>query len=191
MLDRAMELTREKGEGVRILDIAAGPGRYVLEAIQRHGDADISAVLCDRDEGGLAAGRKLAESLGVCCVRYKRSDAFNPSAIAAHRPSPNVAVVSGLYELFPENDCVQESLRGLAAAVPEGGLLIYTNQPWHPQQEMIARVLPNRDGQPWIMRCRSQAEMDQLVAAAGFRKLETRIGDDAIFSVSLAVREGR
>jgi hypothetical protein len=51
---------------------------------------------------------------------------------------------------------------------------------------MIARVLPNRDGKPWVMRCRSQAEMDALVAQAGFRKLAQRIDEDGIFSVSLA-----
>jgi hypothetical protein len=53
---------------------------------------------------------------------------------------------------------------------------------------MIARVLPNRDGEPWVMRCRTQAEMDQLVAAAGFEKLRMLIDDDGIFSVSLAAK---
>ena len=32
------------------------------------------------------------------------------------------------------------SLQGLAAAVADGGYLVYTNQPWHPQQEFIARA---------------------------------------------------
>jgi hypothetical protein len=90
--------------------------------------------------------------------------------------------------LFPSNKPIRESLRGLASAVGPGGFLLYTNQPWHPQQEMIARVLPNRDGDPWIMRCRTQVEMDQLVAAAGFQKLRTLIDDDGIFSVSLAAK---
>jgi SAM-dependent methyltransferase len=190
LLDRAIALTIQRGEAVRLLDVAAGPGRYVLEAIQRHGEIKMSAVLCDRDEGGLAWGRALAKSMGITSVDYRQSDAFDAAAIAAQTPRPNIVVVSGLYELFPDNDSIRESLRGLAAAVPEGGLLLYTNQPWHPQQEMIARVLPNRDGAPWVMRCRTQAEMDQLVAAAGFRKLETLVDDAGIFSVSLAVREG-
>jgi len=186
MLDRAIELTRRRGLPVQILDIAAGPGRYVLEAILRHATTDIAAVLCDRDEGGLEAGRRLAESLGVRTASYQKSDAFSSAAIASHTPKPNIAIVSGLYELFPDNDRVLESLRGLAAALTDGGLLIYTNQPSHPQQEMIARVLPNRDGDPWVMRCRTQSEMDQLVASVGFAKLETLIDDDGIFSVSLA-----
>ena len=137
---------------------------------------------------GYEAGRKLAQSLGVSSVEYRQSDAFDAAAIGAISPRPNLAIVSGLYELFPANEPIRRSLAGLASAVAPGGYLIYTNQPWHPQQEMIARTLPNRDGQPWVMRCRTQAEMDQLVSAAGFRKLDTLIDDAGIFSVSLAIR---
>ena len=40
------------------------------------------------------------------------------------------------------------------------------------------------------MRRRTQAEMDQLVEAAGFRKIEQRIDEWGIFTVSLAERVG-
>ncbi len=55
---------------------------------------------------------------------------------------------------------------------------------------MIARALTShRDGQPWVMRRRSQGEMDQLVERAGFRKVAQRIDEWGIFTVSLAIRE--
>jgi hypothetical protein len=38
------------------------------------------------------------------------------------------------------------------------------------------------------MRRRTQAEMDQLVAAAGFQKVEQRIDEWGIFTVGLARR---
>jgi Putative methyltransferase len=104
------------------------------------------------------------------------------------QPRPTIAVVSGLYELFPDNRPVMDSLRGLAAAVEPGGYLVYTNQPWHPQLAFIARALRNREGQPWIMRRRTQAEMDELVRAAGFRKVSMEIDRWGIFTVSLAER---
>ena len=191
LLDDAIEKLRSQNRPIRILDVAAGPGRYVLDTIARHRDrgVELSATLCDRDFGGLSAGRKLADSMGIKSVVYRQSDAFSAEAIAAINPRPTIAIVSGLYELFPANAPVRESLRGLAEAVEPGGLLLYTNQPWHPQQEMIARVLPNRDGEPWVMRCRTQAEIDQLVAAAGFEKVRMLIDDDGIFSVSMAVRK--
>jgi hypothetical protein len=124
--------------------------------------------------------------LGLLQVRFEQADAFDEKSIAKINPPPTISIVSGLYELFPENDRVLTSLRGIARAMRGGGLLIYTGQPWHPQVEMIARVLPNREGQAWIMRRRTQEEMDDLVRAAGFEKLEMEIDRWGVFTVSLA-----
>ncbi|MEE8248047.1 MAG: class I SAM-dependent methyltransferase family protein, partial [Alphaproteobacteria bacterium] len=124
--------------------------------------------------------------LDLANVTIEEGDAFDAEALAAIRPRPHVAVVSGLYELFEDHDCVRRSLEGLARVVEEEGFLIYTNQPWHPQLEFIARVLVNREGRPWVMRCRAQAEMDDLVRAAGFEKVAMETDENAIFTVSLA-----
>ena len=51
-------------------------------------------------------------------------------------------------------------------------------------------MLINRDGQPWVMRRRTQAEMDDLVRAAGFEKLDMDIDEYGIFTVSLARKRG-
>jgi hypothetical protein len=57
---------------------------------------------------------------------------------------------------------------------------------------MIARALTShRDGVAWVMRRRTQAEMDQLVREAGFEKIAQRIDEWGIFSVSLARRTGK
>jgi len=40
------------------------------------------------------------------------------------------------------------------------------------------------------MRRRTQAEMDQLVEEAGFRKIAQRVDEWGIFTVSLAIRTG-
>jgi hypothetical protein len=52
-------------------------------------------------------------------------------------------------------------------------------------------VLTNREGRRWIMRRRTQAEIDQLVRAAGFEKLSQAIDSWGIFTVSLARRTAR
>ena len=100
----------------------------------------------------------------------------------------DIAVVSGLFELFPSNTQVRQSLSGLAKILEPGAVLVYTNQPWHPQLEMIAEVLVNREQKPWVMRRRTQAEIDELVAVAGFRKKQQWVDNFGIFTVSLAVR---
>jgi alpha-beta hydrolase superfamily lysophospholipase len=187
MLHAAVARVHERRRAAHVLDIAAGPGRYVLEAV-RSLPEPVTAELRDSRDENLAAGQRLSGVLGVRGVTFARGDAFDRRAIAVTNPRPNVAIVSGLYELIADNAPVLTSLRGLADAVEPGGYLIYTNQPWHPQLELIARTLINREGQPWIMRRRTQAEMDELVHAAGFRKLSMEIDRWGIFTVSLAER---
>ena len=182
LLRRAIAET--KGD-VRILDVATGCGRYVLDVIKDVPHA--TALLRDFTPANVEQGREIARAIGLADrVTFEQGDAFDEEALAKITPAPSIAIVSGLYELFGDNDLVLRSLRGIARAVTADGFLIYTGQPWHPQLEMIARVLTNRDGKPWIMRRRTQEEMDDLVRAAGFRKIDMEIDRWGIFTVSLA-----
>jgi hypothetical protein len=175
---------------VRIADIAAGHGRYVLEAVEALTVTPESVVLRDYSDINVRDGTALiAEKNLQHVARFVKGDAFDEESVASLAPRPTIAVVSGLYELFPDNISVSASLRGLARAVETGGYLVYTGQPWHPQLELIARTLTShRGGEAWVMRRRTQAELDQLVAQAGFRKLEQWTDDWGIFTVSLATR---
>lgn len=190
LLQLAISHLRETDAPVHIVDIAAGHGRYILEALEQVESLPESILLRDYSDLNVRDGNKLIGEKSLAAItRFIKADAFDQPGLAALDPKPTLAVVSGLYELFSDNRLIERSLAGLAEAVPHGGYLLYTNQPWHPQLELIARVLTShRDGQPWIMRQRSQAEMDQLVEAAGFRKLTQRIDEWGIFSVSLAQR---
>lgn len=177
---------------VRIVDIAAGHGRYILEALapQQHRVEQI--LLRDYSQLNVDGGSRLIESMGLAGrARFVLGDAFDRGSLATLTPRPTLAVVSGLYELFPDNALIRASLAGLAEAVDEGGYLVYTGQPWHPQLELIARSLTShRQGAAWVMRRRTQGEMDQLVADAGFEKVDQFTDEWGIFTVSLARRTG-
>ncbi len=190
-LGQAVARLRARDVPVRVTDIAAGHGRYVLDALEGLPEQPDSVMLRDYSELNVSAGTKLIEARGRTAIAsFQKGDAFDRDALAAIAPRPTIAIVSGLYELFASNALVRRSLDGLAAAVDEGGYLIYTGQPWHPQLEFIARALTShRQGQSWVMRRRTQAEMDDLVAAAGFTKLDQRIDEWGIFTVSLARRD--
>ena len=192
LLRAAMARLGEKNVPIRVIDIAAGHGRYVLEALDGARTKPASILLRDYSDINVEAGAKLIAEKGLVDVAtFVKGDAFDRDDLAAVQPKPTMGIVSGLYELFPDNAMVRRSLAGLAAAIEPGGYLLYTGQPWHPQLELIARALTShREGQAWIMRRRTQGEMDQLVEAAGFRKIEQRIDEWGIFTVSLAQRVG-
>lgn len=190
LLRKAVDALRSAGRPVHLLDIAAGHGRYVLEALSDDAHRPESILLRDYSDINVSDGTTLIREKGFQDVaRFEKGDAFDRASLAGVQPRPTLGVVSGLYELFPDNDMVRRSLAGMADAIEPGGYLLYTGQPWHPQLELIARALTShRGGQAWVMRRRTQAEMDQLVEEAGFEKLEQRIDEWGIFTVSLARR---
>jgi len=183
---------KEEERPIRILDIAAGGGRYVIETIAALPEMSISAILCDYRQENVDAARALADKLNLNgAIQVRRNDAFDRKSLAAIQPRATIGIVSGLYELFPANGAILNSLRGIAEAIEAGGYLIYTNQPWHPQLEFIARVLRNREGKPWVMRRRTTAEMDELVRTAGFEKIDMEIDEWGMFTVSVARKMDR
>jgi alpha-beta hydrolase superfamily lysophospholipase len=190
LLQDAMRRLRARGEAVRIVDIAAGRGRYVLDALAANGERPDSIVFRDYSERNLREGEALTAAAGLGDVaRFENADAFDRARLAQLQPRPTIGIVSGLYELFGDNDLVRTSLGGLADAIAANGFLVYTGQPWHPQLELIARALTShRGGAAWVMRRRTQGEMDQLVEESGFRKVAQRIDEWGIFTVSLAQR---
>jgi alpha-beta hydrolase superfamily lysophospholipase/ubiquinone/menaquinone biosynthesis C-methylase UbiE len=188
IVQKAIEETHARKQSVHLLDVAAGAGRYLLETMKRCASLDVSAELRDVERKNLEEAKTIADSLGLERVQFVQANAFAPAPDDGTAPRTDIAIVSGLYELFADNTRVMSSLRSIARAVPPGGTLIYTNQPWHPQLELIARGLSDWDGKPWVMRRRTQAEMDDLVRAAGFEKTQMEIDPWGMFTVSLARR---
>lgn len=173
---------------IHISDIACGAGRYVLDALQRWKSRNLTATLCDFSPVSIDRAKTNAAAFGIANVTFAQSNAFEESQIRQNVPQSDIGIVSGLLELFSDNELALKTLRGLAESIRPGGVIIYTNQPWHPQQELIARSLHGFDGKPWIMRCRSTDEMDQLVESAGFSKVKMLIDEQGIFTVSVAKR---
>jgi SAM-dependent methyltransferase len=190
-LQNVIKKVHGEGRPVRILDIAAGAGRYVMETMGAMPEISMSARLRDYKQENVDAACALAQEFNLNQVKVEHGDAFDRRSLAALQPRPTIGIVSGLYELFSDNEMVLNSLRGLADALEPGGYLIYTNQPWHPQVEFIAGVLRNREGKPWIMRRRTTAEMDQLTRAAGFEKIDMEVDQWGMFTVSIAQRDPR
>jgi len=182
---------REAGKPVHVLDIASGHGRYVLDALTADTLPD-SVRLRDYSPINVEAGRKLIAERGLQdTVTFDEVNAYDRANYQDLQPRPTLGIVSGLHELFADNDLILNSLYGLGDAIETGGYLIYTGQPWHPQLEMIARALTSHKAgsRKGVRRRRSQQEMDQLVEKAGFEKIHQWIDQDGIFTVSLAVKK--
>ncbi len=167
-----------------IMDIASGNGYYLFELCQTH--PQLHAQLRDYDAHNINVIQEKIMQLNLSerMITIKK-DAFDLQSYQETQVF-DLVVTSGIFELFSQNALVKTALEGIFYQIKTGGYLIYTNQPWHPEQEFIGKTLNSHQGKDWVMRCRSQAEMDQLVEQAGFEKITQRIDPFGIFTVSLA-----
>lgn len=182
----------------KLLDIASGHGFYAFDLLTEF--EDLHAELRDYEMHNIQALQAKAEQLEITNrVITCQKDAFDPASYSnMQKRSANakslddkkfdIAIASGVFELFSDNTLPATALAGIYDSLKSDGYLLYTNQPWHPEQEFISKILNNHRGSSWVMRCRSQAEMDQLVENAGFKKVAMRIDRFGIFTVSLAIK---
>ena len=98
-LRSVIEEIHRKGRPVRILDIAAGPGRYVMETMHELPDISTHATLRDYKQENVDAARALAQEFGLENVAVERGDAFDCDSIAAIAPRATIGIVSGLYRI--------------------------------------------------------------------------------------------
>ncbi len=177
---------------LQILDIACGNGRYIIDFLQRHSAqpvdnaVQINVELRDYMSINLEKAQQSAEKQELHeQLSYRQCDAFSANS---YREAElfDLVVISGLLELESNNQTVLTALSGAYQQLKPGGYLIYTNQPWHPQLEFIAQVLHNHQGEPWLMRPRSQAEIDALVEHVGLQKVDMWIDTQGIFSIAVA-----
>lgn len=185
-LRRLIEARREAGLPTHLVDIAAGPGRYLLELIAALDRGDLSALCRDLDPAGQEAGRALARDLGLRDVRFARGDATDPADLARIAPAPGIVVASGIYEILTDDEAIRRSMRGVRALLAGGGTFVFTTQTAHPQLDLIANTLPNRDGEPWIMGVRLVATVEGWARAAGFADLRSEAEPHGLFAVTTA-----
>ncbi len=186
-LSKLVDNVHESGEKPVILDVAAGGARYLFE-IQDEKDYPIQLHLNDIDTTSLTTAKTISEQYHAKNISYFNDDIFSPSLNWSFETPPNIIVISGVFELYENNQQINRTLNYLFSLLQNEGHLIYTGQPWHPQIEMIGRLLNNRQGNRWVMRRRTQREMDQLVVVSGFIK-NTALADDlGIFTVSSATK---
>ena len=184
----------------KLLDIASGHGFYAFDLLTEF--EGLHAELRDYEMHNIQALQAKAERLEIANrVITCQKDAFDSASYSNIKKGSasvketllkksgfDIAIASGVFELFSDNTLPATALAGIYDSLKANGYLIYTNQPWHPEQEFISKTLNNHRGSSWVMRCRSQAEMDQLVECAGFKKVAMRIDKFGIFTVSLAIK---
>ncbi len=188
-LRQTLETYQQQGKPCILLDVACGGGRYDLEVLQQFPAESFKATLRDYKPENVTKAQQLSDRLGVF-ANIEQADAFSDADLNRVQPQPTIVLVSGLHEILPNDDLIRHHFEQLYRIMPSTSTLIFTIQPYHPQLELIARVLPSHTGQPWVMRLRSWALVQQWATAAGFKNLRVQMEPNGIFGVVTAQKIG-
>ncbi|WP_185290489.1 bifunctional alpha/beta hydrolase/class I SAM-dependent methyltransferase [Chryseobacterium lactis] len=182
LLEKNIQVLKEQGRKIKILDIAGGTGNYLFNIKEKYPDAEI--VINEFVKSNIEIGKKVIQKKGYQHIRFTNFDCFDPEIYKKLDIEPNITIVSGILELFGDNEMASRAIHGIASISEKNAYLVYTGQPWHPQLQMIAYVLNNHQNKDWIMRRRSQKELDRIMAFNSVLKENMLIDDYGIFTVS-------
>ncbi|UIR55498.1 bifunctional alpha/beta hydrolase/class I SAM-dependent methyltransferase [Sphingobacterium sp. SRCM116780] len=182
LLEKNIQDIQSSGRKVKILDIAGGTGNYLFDIKEKYPDVEI--VINEFVQSNISLGEKVIQQKGYTQIRFTNYDCFDPNTYQLIDFEPNITIISGIFELFGDNQLTNEAVKGVVAISEENSHLIYTGQPWHPQLKMIAFVLNSHQKKDWVMRRRSQKELDRIMTFNHIKKEDMLIDDYGIFTVS-------
>jgi SAM-dependent methyltransferase len=186
LLAEAVREVRAEGRVVSLLDVASGPGAYVLAVLEQVGAEGVVARCRDLDPAGLEEGRAAAARRGLTRVEFEQGDALDRESIMRITPRPNVAVASGFYDWITDDEMVRRSIAIVADALEPGGFFVVTNQVAHPDLAFVSAVFTDHHRRPLRMKMRQAAVVESWLTSAGLAIEATRTDHHGYYSVTRA-----
>ena len=173
-------------ENVKILDVAGGTGNYLFDIKEKYPKVEI--LINEFKKSNIEVGEEVIKKNNWENISFLNYDCFDKETYKKINYTPNIVIISGVFELFEDNNMLENTISGVAEILDKNGAIIYTGQPWHPQLKQIALVLNSHKGndKSWLMRRRSEKELDSLFENYNLKKEKMLIDNDGIFTVSLA-----
>ena len=173
-------------ENVKILDVAGGTGNYLFDIKEKY--PKIHILINEFKKSNIEVGEEVIKKNNWKNISFVNYDCFDRETYKKIDYTPNIVIISGVFELFEDNNMLENTISGVAEILEKNGAVIYTGQPWHPQLKQIALVLNSHKGndKSWLMRRRSEKELDSLFENYNLKKEKMLIDNNGIFTVSLA-----
>ena len=173
-------------ENVKVLDVAGGTGNYLFDIKEKYPGVQI--LINEFKKSNIEVGEEVIKKNNWENISFINYDCFDKETYKKINYTPNIVIISGVFELFEDNNMLESTISGVAEILDKNGVVIYTGQPWHPQLKQIALVLNSHKGndKSWLMRRRSEKELDGLFEKYNLNKEKMLIDNNGIFTVSLA-----
>jgi len=173
-------------KNIKILDVAGGTGNYLFDIKEKY--PKIKILINEFKKSNIEVGEEVIKKNNWENISFIDYDCFDKETYKKINYTPNIVIISGVFELFENNKMLENTISGITEILDKNGAIIYTGQPWHPQLKQIALVLNSHkgNGKSWLMRRRSEKELDSLFEKYDLKKEKMLIDNNGIFTVSLA-----
>ncbi len=172
ILDEEIKKNISRGKKTRIVDLASGPARYLVDLMTDDLKNQAEALCLDIDLHSLNYGKKIAGSRPIL---YKKSNILK---IGSHykrfsinkRWHPNIVIASGFYE-YIDDELANAALRLINGFLEPGGLLLLITQRDSPNRKLIEKVGLTKSGKKWVLFYREPELIKQWIREAGYKNI--------------------
>lgn len=174
-------LDERAGRETFVVDLAAGPARYLLDLLAERPRPEVRVLLRDLDTAALRGALDTAWERGLGRIGTAIGDALDPADLATVASRPDVAVEVGLYGMY-DDAVIAAHLRDLARILAPRAL-VASLQVTNPQIDHIAGVWPSRAGGRCRWRLRPLEHLLAWANEAGFAPERMRWTTGGVYCV--------
>ena len=154
---------------IRILDIASGPARYIVDAITSYNQGNIEVLCLDSDKRSINFGKVIA---GKKPIRYAKANVFKLKHLKTFAQKifwiPNIVIATGFFEILP-NEIFEKLLKDIYAHIDKDGLVLFTAQANNPSKKLMSKIGRKQDGTEWNIYFRTPEYLREIMLKIGFR----------------------
>jgi len=173
-----VEVEKNKNRGIRtkIVDLASGPSRYLVELISEDFHDWTEALCFDIDKRSLAYGKKLSGNKPIIFKRSNVTKIGNKYKNLSDRIKwkPNCILISGLLE-YLDDSAVKKIFNDCFSNIDNNGLALFVTQKNNPNRKLIEKVGLTKTGKSWTLSYRVPEILAGWMTNAGYRDIRYTI----------------
>lgn len=155
----------------RILDLASGPARYLVELIDGSNQNFVEILCIDADKRSVNFGKTLS---GKRPIRFARANVFKAEHLIEFSKKinwlPNIIMTTGFFEMQTDQ-VVKNLLKEIYQALDSDSLILFTAQASNPSEKLMKNVGKTQSGKPWEMYFRAPEQLREWIINCGFRNV--------------------
>lgn len=161
-------IDQKRHQKIRILSLASGSARAMIEVMAELKDVDIDARFVDMSRDALGYSRELAEEHRVANkITWIRGDVRNVEKFCDNW-QPDIVEAVGLFDYLNDDEAVK-LIEKVCNALDKNGSLIISNVIENPEMRFVKEVVD------WDMIYRKPDQLGELLIKGGFDRHSCRI----------------